>query len=136
MKKDEYGHIAFNSTIEHRIVERIRKQLKNSSIENITTQYHDNFVYIMMGYYKNECIKIHILIRNVESDNVAMNRDSFISDRKYNVNSLLVLGDRRHLYPTKFLFFNNINEIVYKNYPAPHILIPEREFEDIECLKD
>src|SRR4030065_2045715 len=109
MIKFEDGRIGFNSTLEHRLVERARHQLKKAGIKNIKTQYHDPFVYIMKGEYNSKTIKIRILMRTVETNNVAMNMNSYNCDLYLGINSLLVFVDRRHLYPVKFMWFNNIN---------------------------
>lgn len=145
MHKDKHGNVGFNSKLEHRLVERARYHLKKLEIFDLKTIYHDNFVWIMAGNYAKideddyeyyEPIKIHILMRSIISDKVAMNHDSYNSDRLSGVNSLLILVDRRYLYPVKFMFFNNINEREYKDFPTPHVLIPERDFEDISSLRD
>lgn len=145
MHKDKHGNIGFNSKLEHRLVERVRYHLKKAGIFDLKTSYHDNFVWIMTGNYAkiDECdyeyyepIRIHILMRSIISDKVAMNLDSYNSDRLSGVNSLLILVDRRYLYPVKFMFFNNINEREYKDFPTPHVLILEKEFENINSLKD
>lgn len=135
MKKCEDGRIGFNSTLEHRTVERARYHLKKSGIEYIETIYHDKFTWIMNGIYENKKLRIYILIREIDSDKVAMNRAYYELERSLYDNPLLVLSDRRHMYIVKFLFFNDINSREYSLGKTPIVLLPERDFKDMSRLK-
>ncbi len=135
MKKYEDGRIGFNSSAEHRMVERARHHLKNSGIEDIKTVYHDYFTWIVEGILNHNKIRIYILMRKIISNKVAMNRGYYELERIQNNNPLLILSDRRHKYPVKFIFSNNINSREYKDGMTPFVLISEEEFKDISELK-
>ncbi len=135
MIKYEDGIIGFNSSAEHRMVERARHHLKNSGIEDIKTIYHDYFTWIMEGIFNHNKIRIYILMRKIVSDKVAMNRGYYEIERAQNNNPLLILSDRRHNYPVKFIFFNNIDYREYKDGMTSFVLIPEEEFKDVLELK-
>ena len=74
-------------------------------------------------------------MRTVETDNVAMNMNSYNCDLYLGVNSLLVFVDRIHLYPVKFMWFNNINSKKYGGCNQA-VLFPEEDFINIEELRD
>lgn len=136
MKKFDDGRIGFNSTLEHRVVERIRMKLKKLGIINIKTLDHDKFSYIMEGVSPkfNEKFKIFILIRTIVSDKVSMNLTRYECEKVAGDNPLLILADRRHLYPIKFSFLDDIRSVEYVVSSTPLVLFREDNFEEISIL--
>lgn len=129
MKKLENGKITFNSTIEHRLVERVRHQLKKAGMKDIKTIHHDEFTWIMSGrIYNDEILKVYVLMRTIETDYVSMNRTFYDLERVRNDNPLLVLADRRHIYPVKYMWFDKINQRIYTSGSTPLVLFPEVDF--------
>jgi len=134
MIKFNDNKIGFNSTLEHRLVEKVRLRLKKEGYTNIKTISHDEFNWIMEGYKNQEKIKIYILMRTVGTSNASMNRESYEKEILIGGNPLLILTDREHMYPLKFLLFKNINNRSYRNASTPFVLFPEVDFKE-ELIK-
>jgi hypothetical protein len=129
MKKFEDGRIGFNSTLEHRLVERLRGKLKSKGyVVEIVFNNHKNTVIFEATKDENKKT-IYGQFRTIETDNVSMNRKFYdIENLKRDPNTFVVLIDRRHLYPMKFTQFINIKNVICNDSAEPHVLFQESEF--------
>lgn len=129
MKKFNDGRIGFNSTFEHRLIERLRSALKAKKYV-VKTLFNNKQNTVIFSATKDGIRKIiYGQLRTIETNYVSMNRKFYDKENiEQNPNVFIVLVDRRHLYPMKYKQFITIRNVGFIPGNEPFALIPEEDF--------